>query len=55
LDKKEKELNNTFGNLGYGGPQPPRGSGPHDYEVALYALTVNSLALGAKTSLAAFE
>jgi len=50
-----KELNNTFGSLGYAGPQPPRGSGPHDYEVTLYALNVDSLALGANTSLSAFE
>jgi hypothetical protein len=50
-----KELNNTFGSLGYGGPQPPRGSGPHDYEVTLYALNVDNLALDAKTSLSAFE
>lgn len=50
-----KELNNTFGSSGYGGPQPPRGSGPHDYEVTLYALNVDSLGLGANTSLAAFE
>jgi hypothetical protein len=50
-----KELNNTFGSLGYGGPQPPRGSGPHDYEVTLYALNVDDLALAANTSLAVFE
>jgi hypothetical protein len=50
-----KELNNTFGSSGYGGPQPPRGSGPHDYEVTLYALNVDNLALGANTALTAFE
>ncbi|MDZ7288431.1 MAG: YbhB/YbcL family Raf kinase inhibitor-like protein [candidate division KSB1 bacterium] len=50
-----KELNNTFGKLGYGGPQPPRGSGAHDYEITLYALNVENLALDTNTSLAAFE
>jgi len=50
-----KELSNTFGSLGYGGPQPPRRSGPHDYEVTLYALNVDNLSLGANTSLSAFE
>ncbi len=35
------ELVNTFGTLGYGGPQPPRGSGQHDYETTVYALDVD--------------
>jgi len=33
------EMINTFGFAGYGGPQPPRGSGVHTYELACYALT----------------
>lgn len=33
------ELINTFGFRGYGGPQPPRGSGVHRYELAVYALS----------------
>lgn len=33
------ELVNTFGKKGYGGPQPPRGSGLHPYELAVYALS----------------
>lgn len=33
------ELVNTFGKKGYGGPQPPRGSGVHPYELAVYALS----------------
>ena len=28
------ELDNSFGESGYGGPQPPRGSGSHEYEIA---------------------
>ncbi len=32
------ELMNSFGTRGYGGPQPPRGSGRHQYEFTAYAL-----------------
>lgn len=48
------ELNNTFGDPGYGGPQPPRGSGPHRYEFALRALNVEKLDIGVSASLSAF-
>jgi hypothetical protein len=30
---------NDFGDIGYGGPCPPRGHGPHRYILTLYALT----------------
>ena len=33
------ELENTFGFRGYGGPQPPRGSGIHTYELTAYCLS----------------
>ncbi len=33
------ELENTFGHGGYGGPQPPRGSGIHLYELTAYCLS----------------
>ena len=49
------ELKNSFGELGYGGPQPPTGSGKHPYIVTLYALNVGKLDLGAGTSLSAFK
>jgi Raf kinase inhibitor-like YbhB/YbcL family protein len=41
---------NDFGKLGYGGPCPPRGDGPHRYFLKLYAVDVPSLGLkhGAK-------
>jgi Raf kinase inhibitor-like YbhB/YbcL family protein len=32
------ELRNSYGELGYGGPQPPPGSGVHEYVITLYAL-----------------
>jgi Raf kinase inhibitor-like YbhB/YbcL family protein len=49
------ELKNSFGEMGYGGPQPPRGSGDHPYVVTLYALNVAKLDPPGSTSLAAFK
>ena len=45
LPRGAKELNNTFGSVGYGGPQPPPGTGPHDYETVIYALDVENIDL----------
>ena len=33
------KLSNSFGFKGYGGPQPPAGTGIHNYELAVYALS----------------
>ena len=49
------ELKNSFGQIGYGGPQPPKGSGEHPYVVTLYALNVEKLDPGANPSLTAFK
>jgi len=49
------ELRNSFGDVGYGGPQPPRGTGDHSYVVTLYALNVEKLDLKTDTSLSAFK
>lgn len=49
------ELRNSFGDIGYGGPQPPKGTGDHPYVVTLYALKVEKLPLGLDTSLFAFK
>jgi Raf kinase inhibitor-like YbhB/YbcL family protein len=38
---------NDFGRLGYGGPCPPKGHGPHRYFFRLYAVGVASLGLKA--------
>lgn len=35
-----RELDNTAGRTGYGGPKPPVGSGDHDYVVTVYALDI---------------
>ncbi len=49
------ELKNSFGEAGYGGPQPPKGSGEHPYVVTLYALNAEKLELGTSASLSAFK
>jgi Raf kinase inhibitor-like YbhB/YbcL family protein len=46
LPEGSMELRNSFGENGYGGPQPPRGSGPHEYEMSVYALDIPSLPVG---------
>ena len=38
---------NDFGRVGYGGPCPPRGHGPHRYYFTLHALDIASLKLKA--------
>jgi Raf kinase inhibitor-like YbhB/YbcL family protein len=45
-----KEATNDFGRLGYGGPCPPRGHGPHHYHFRLLALSVASLGVGKNPS-----
>lgn len=37
-----REHVNSFGSVGYGGPQPPPGSGKHEYEAVLYALDITT-------------
>ena len=49
------ELKNSFGDTGYGGPQPPKGTGDHPYVVTIYALNVEKLDLGVNTSLSVFR
>ncbi len=55
MPKGAVELKNSFGEMGYGGPQPPRGSGDHPYVFTLYALSVPRVELGKNTNLAAFK
>jgi Raf kinase inhibitor-like YbhB/YbcL family protein len=39
------ELSNSFGQKGYGGPQPPKGSGRHEYVATIYALDIEKINL----------
>jgi len=50
-----QELQNSFGDMGYGGPQPPRGSGDHPYVFTLYALSAPQVEIGKSVGLAAFK
>ncbi len=49
------ELRNSFGETGYGGPQPPKGSGEHPYVITLYALNVEKPNLGVYVALSDFK
>jgi len=50
-----RELVNGFGDTGYGGPQPPPGSGAHTYSISVYALDVPALDVEDRISADAFE
>ncbi len=50
-----RELVNTFGQPGYGGPQPPRGSGVHNYETTIYALAADCIDLAGEVSAEGLE
>jgi Raf kinase inhibitor-like YbhB/YbcL family protein len=50
-----RELASTYGTAGYGGPQPPPGTGAHSYEGIVYALDVPRLDIADDASLADFE
>jgi len=50
-----KELKNSFGFVGYGGPQPPPGTGDHPYVFTIFALDVEKLDLPEDTKLETFQ
>ncbi len=50
-----RELLNGFGTLGWGGPQPPRGTGQHDYRFTVYALDTARVSLPEQASLSEFQ
>lgn len=50
LDKNIVEINNSFGNIGYGGPQPPPGTGDHPYVTTIYALNVEKINISQTSS-----
>lgn len=45
-----RELDSTYGTRGYGGPNPPAGTGEHPYVATVYALSVPSLDVPAKAT-----
>jgi len=45
-----KELMNSFNELGYGGPAPPKGTGVHPYVATVYALSIEVLDLGVNST-----
>lgn len=49
------ELKNTFGNNKYQGPQPPSGTGPHEYEFILYALNAEHIDAPQEPTFGEFE
>jgi Raf kinase inhibitor-like YbhB/YbcL family protein len=49
------ELTNSFGTRGWGGPQPPKGTGRHDYRVTVLALDVPHLDVPVAVSLTQFQ
>lgn len=50
-----RELVNGFGEPGYGGPQPPAGTGQHPYVTTVYALSVDRLDVPGRASLQDFQ
>ncbi len=54
MPRSARELRNGFGEVGYGGPEPPAGTGQHPYEFTIYALDIASPQVGPAASLAEF-
>lgn len=50
-----RELTNSYGATGWGGPQPPPGTGAHEYRFVLYALDVERLDVARNASLDDFR
>jgi Raf kinase inhibitor-like YbhB/YbcL family protein len=55
MPKGAVELTNSFGEKGYGGPQPPPNTGDHPYVATIYALSEPRIELEGKPSLSDFK
>lgn len=55
LPSGARELENTFGSPGYGGPAPPPGTGEHTYAITVHALDVATIAVGRRPTAGEFE
>jgi len=55
LPSGARELVNSYGFTGWGGPQPPQGTGPHPYHFILYALDMEKVDLPERPSFAEIE
>ena len=49
------QARNDFGNIGYGGPCPPKGHGAHHYHFKLFALDTERLGLSSNARADAVE
>lgn len=54
MPKGAVQLHNSWGKPGYGGPQPPKGTGDHPYVATIYALSAPKLDLKENAGLAGF-
>jgi Raf kinase inhibitor-like YbhB/YbcL family protein len=50
-----RELRNTYGFAGYGGPMPPRNTGPHEYQFILYALNTSEVGIPSMPTYSQFK
>ena len=48
--KGSLEIENSFGDIGWGGPQPPPGSGKHEYLFTVYALGTDKIPVRKETA-----
>jgi Raf kinase inhibitor-like YbhB/YbcL family protein len=55
MPSQASELPTSYGEPGYGGPQPPAGSGEHDYVTTVFALDTEHLPVGASARWEAVE
>jgi Raf kinase inhibitor-like YbhB/YbcL family protein len=50
MPQEALELVNSFGKNGYGGPEPPKGSGKHNYVITIYAISQEKINLSGRIS-----